>query len=1037
MSTILKSIDNNFSKNEEEILQFWEDNKCFENSINSNNKFTLYEGPVFATGSPHYGHLLVATVKDIIARYQTMNGKSVERKMSYDCHGLPIEKLVEKKLGITSKQQITNIKLFNDECRNSISTCTPDWKNTITRLGRWIDFDNNIKTCDTNYMESVWWAFNQLWNKGLIYEGYKIMPYSIGCETELSNSEASLDYREVSDLSVIVKFKTSDYYLLVWTTTPWTLFSNLALCINPKLTYVKVKVNNEIYILQKNCLSILECKYEMLNEFEGTLLIGTEYQPLFNYFQKSHKKHYTILADEYVKNDSGTGIVHLAPGFGEDDHRICLEYGLISKDGENIFIPIDSTGKYTFEITKYQGRYIKDCDIDIAGELKDNNKLFRKFKIKHNYPYCWRSATPLIYRAMKSWFVNMEKVKNDLVQNNQDINWIPEHIKTGRFGNWISNAKDWSISRSRFWGTPLPLWKSKDGDIISVGSITELAKLSGIKVTDLHRETIDNIIIMKNGKIYHNIKTMLDCWFESGCYSFAHLHYPFENKSKFNETYPADFICESSDQCRGWFYTMNIISTILFKQPAFKNVICTGLILAEDGQKMSKSLNNYTDPNILLNKYGADALRLYLIDSPVIKAETLAFSDNGVYNIIKEVFLQWINAYKLFNEQYTLFVKRENKLCNNNNLGIVEQWIMYKFNEFTNQVNDSLKNYNLYGIVSKFKNFIETFCNWYIRLNRKYIRGFGDLNQWNNSLYTLYTILFNLAIIMAPLTPFLSEMMYQQLNTLSTNNILSVHHYQYKDVLTKVKSFNRTFREFDDIQRVINLIRLIRSKNNITLRKPIKKVIIAHDIDMIERLKIVDNYIKEESYTLQIEYMDKNQLFTKELLPMMRNIGREFKKDAKKVAELIKEMSNNQINELLNKKVIKLDKFEVKIEHVNIIPKVKLINNYENILEENEDPFVLYIDKNEDELVNELYLMGLLCTRIQEMRKNAALQPWNKIKIYYKSSPLDEIIIKHNKMIIDRLRCNFTKLSDTKSMIITEKELNIENNKIFILIYND
>jgi isoleucyl-tRNA synthetase len=1044
--------DFNFSGNEDRISELWKKNNCFDASLklNRNNHFTSYDGGPFCTGDPHMGHALISVIKDTVARHQTMNGKYVRRRAAWDCHGLPIEALVTDKIGLKSKKDIEEygINNFNDECRKSITLCSSNWGTFFDKIGRWVDYENDQKTCDFPYMESCLWAFKELWNKGLVYQGYKVMPYSTGLETELSNFESKLEYKTVTDLSVYISLKLNSKFmdvsasLLVWTTTPWTLPSNLAVCVNAKLTYVMVKSDDEYYILAKSCLKLLPSDYIIINEFIGTQLVGLSYEPLFDYFTRLYKvesTHFTVLEDNYVKDDSGTGIVHLAPGFGEDDHRVCLKNGLVDKIGKNIFVPIDSTGCFTNEVSDFTGRYVKDSqlEIEIAEKIKQQGSLLKKQRVKHEYPHCYRTRTPLLYKAGLSWFINVEAVKDKLIANNQEINWVPEHVKNGRFGEWLNNAQDWSFSRSRYWGTPVPLWVNTDdeNDVICVGSVEELYQLSGVRVTDLHREFVDDIIIKQDDKTYKRVPFTFDCWFESGSYPYAHLHYPFENKDLFEQTFPADLVCEASDQTRGWFYTLNVLSTMLFDKPAFKNCICTGLVLAEDGQKMSKSLKNYTPPLDVIKTFCADAIRLYLMGSPLVRADTLSFSDKGVGNVMRDMFMQWTNAYKMFIEQYTMFNHTTSSVSsdvkfkyNEQPTSFLDRWIQQELKVLVKQVHCNLNKYDLSGVVMKLRDFIEQMCNWYIKLNRHSLRGGEDkhLSHWMTSLSVFHKVLLDFSLLMAPLTPFLSETMYQQLKLLAPKRLRkeSVHHCQYKNFFGAEDQLRRTSdldenisKNFAHLQRVIGMIRILRDKHTISLRKPVKKIIIAHNSQVLDSIKQLERYLLEETNVLEIEYTDKDKYFTQELKPVKKTIGQTFRRDAGKVFKIISQLSSDQINMFLQNGKLVVDNFEITKEHINVIPKLNPVDEYEHFLEESDDPFVVYMDVKMNKETLGMYLSNLFCIGVQQMRKDCGLQPWNKIKIYYTTNNLElySMLGQNNSSITKRLKYPVQCLEATKS----------------------
>ncbi len=587
----------NFPGTEEDILKFWEENKVFEKSMDQRKdgeEFVFYDGPPFATGLPHYGHLLAGTIKDVIPRYKAMRGKYVDRVFGWDCHGLPVEYEMEKELKLSGKKDIEDfgVDKFNEACRGIVLRYSKEWEKVVNRIGRWVDFERGYRTMDLNYMESIWWVFRQLWDQGLIYEGYKILPYCPRCSTPLSNFEANQGYLEVSDPAVTVRFQSVDEdncYFLAWTTTPWTLPSNMALAVGPDIDYVKIADEGNFYILAEARVNEYykdPDSYEIVERFKGSSLAEKKYIPLFHYFEeKKNEGAFKVVTADYVSTDDGTGIVHTAPGFGEDD----AETG--KKNGIPEVCPIDAECKFTSEVSDFAGVYVKDTDKAIIKKLKIEGKLVHRGTILHNYPHCWRDDTPLIYRAVSTWFVNIGKVKDKMLKANSETNWVPSHIKDGRFGKWLENARDWSISRNRYWGCPIPIWRNEEtGDAVCIGSINVLEELTGEKVTDIHKHLVDKMTITTNeGTVLERVPEVLDCWFESGAMPYAQNHYPFERKKEFEKNYPADFIAEGLDQTRGWFYTLIVLGAALFDKPAFKNVVVNGLILAEDGQKNVKT----------------------------------------------------------------------------------------------------------------------------------------------------------------------------------------------------------------------------------------------------------------------------------------------------------------------------------------------------------------------------------------------------------------------------------------------------------------
>lgn len=758
----------NFPEIEEKILKFWEKKDIFAKSISSRSKkreFVFYDGPPFATGLPHYGHIVPGTLKDIIPRYWTMKGFRVERRFGWDCHGLPIEYQLEKELKIKSKKEIEKIGIanFNEKCRSIVLRYVKEWQQIIPRLGRWVDFQNDYKTMDPKYMESIWWVFKQLWERGLIYQGYKSLHICPRCATPLSNFEVSLNYKDKRDNSIIVKFplkKEKNTFVLAWTTTPWTLPGNVLLAINNNFSYVKVKTKEGNFILAKKRVKEVFPAKSIIKiiKIKNANLIGKKYQPLF---PLSHKvKSYRIVKAGFVTLEEGTGIVHIAPAFGEDD------YSLGQKEKADFVQHIDQDGIVNERLKKYQGISVKKLNEKIIEDLKNRNFLFLENNIIHSYPFCWRCNTPLLNYATKTWFVAVTKIKKDLINNNKKINWVPKKIKNGRFGKWLEGARDWAISRNRFWGTPIPVWiGEKTGTIEVIGSIKELEQKTNKKITDLHLHKIKDLT-WKNketGEIMRLSGEVLDCWFESGSMPYAFNHYPFKNKTWFEHHFPADFIAESIDQTRGWFYTLHVLATALFNRPAFKNVITNGVVLANDGQKMSKSKKNYPDPMILVNKYGADALRFYLMSSTLIKGEDLRFSEKGVADVNRFLFFKLWNVYRFFISYSQLDNWQPNKFSAKD-LTVLDKWILARIDEVILGVTKSLEKYDIAQALSYFTPFVEDLSIWYLRRSRGRVGPLASNVKDKHACYaTLHQSLTILTRLLAPFTPFLAEEIYKNL----------------------------------------------------------------------------------------------------------------------------------------------------------------------------------------------------------------------------------------------------------------------------------
>ena len=846
-----------FPKMEEGILAFWEKNGTFAKSLKRNEgkeRYKFYDGPPFATGLPHYGHLLAGTIKDIVPRYQTMRGKYVERRFGWDTHGLPIEALAQDALGVAGAPEIKalGVDKFNEQCRSMVLKYVSEWKKTVTRMGRWVDFDHDYKTMNPEFMETIWWVFKQLWNQGRVYKSHRIMPYSWKLSTPLSNFEAGSNYKDVQDPTVTVRVRAlsvkseelrvksegSTVYLLIWTTTPWTLPENLMICAGAMIDYVAVRdLTDEarpIYVMAKARLEHIfkkEEQYEVVWEGKGSELKDTEYEPIFPYFaDRKAEGAFRVLNDDYVTTDDGVGLVHIAPAYGEDDFRVCQEAGM-----KAIVDPLDSACAFTDQVPEYQGRFCKDCDKDIIRRLKAEGKLVHQSTIVHSYPFCDRTDTPLVYRAIDAWYVKVEDLHERLAKNNAKVHWTPSYVGEKRFGNWLEEARDWNISRNRFWGSCIPVWINDEdpADMICVGSIRELEELSGEKVTDLHKHFVDKIVIRKDGKTYHRTPEVLDCWFESGSMPYAQQHYmgttdgdsgvpaPLPVDDEVSKFFPADFIAEGLDQTRGWFYTLMVLGTCLFDQSPYRNVIVNGLVLAEDGKKMSKRLKNYPDPTKMLDTYGADAIRLYMIYSPVVKAESLKFSEKGVQQLMRDLLIPWWNAYSFFvtyanvdgfDDAEVVYPKSEN---------VLDRWIVSSMETLINDVTAAMDDYDLQKSVRPFVKFVEDLTNWYIRRSRR--RFWKSTNDGDKlaAYRTLRYVLVQLSKVAAPFTPFIAEEIYTNLK--GAGDPESVH-------LCDFPTANAAARDLaleaamGEVQTVVELGRRLRADNDLKVRQPLSQI---------------------------------------------------------------------------------------------------------------------------------------------------------------------------------------------------------------------
>jgi isoleucyl-tRNA synthetase len=951
----------NFPALEEEVLAFWEKNRIFEKSVSRREgaeEFVFYDGPPFATGLPHFGHFVPSTIKDIIPRYQTMKGKKVERRFGWDCHGLPVETLIEKELGLNSKTGIENygVDRFNEACRAAVLRYVGEWRSVITRLGRWVDFDHDYKTMDSDYMETIWWVMKSLWEKGLLYEGHYILPYCPRCSTVLSNHELNLGgYKDVHDPAITVKFRIreggappcagassparpqaappgpgspatppagglrppatppdfpSNTCFLAWTTTPWTLPSNLALTVGPEMDYALIQdlsgaEGGDHYILAEARLPAYYKsaeEYRILRRFKGAELAGLEYEPLFPYFASAREQNaFRVYPGDFVSTEDGTGIVHTAPGFGEDDQRV------LRGSGVPTLCPVDAECRFTEEVSDYRGLFVKDADRPIMERLKAEGKLFRREQILHAYPHCWRCGSPLIYRAVSSWFVNVEKIKQDMLAANSQINWVPEHIKAGRFGKWLEGARDWAISRNRYWGNPLPIWKCPDcGKTICVGSREELRELSGVYPEDMHKHFVDSITIpCECGGIMRRIPEVLDCWFESGAMPYGQNHYPFENKEFFDSHFPAAFINEGLDQTRGWFYTLTILAAALFNKPAFMNCIVSGLVLAADGRKMSKSLRNYTDPMEVVNSFGADALRLFLVHSAVVRSEDLRFSDEGVRDVLKSIIIPLWNAYSFY-VTYANIDGATPEGAPENPLNPLDKWIISVAETMVEKVGAALDSYDLSRAVDPIVEFIDLLNNWYIRRSRRrFWRAGGDADK-AEAYGTLLDVLKTLITTAAPFMPFTTEAVWQNLRREGEPE--SVHLADFPQARPARRDPALEFK-MAVVQRAVSMGRSLRSLHNIKVRQPLRAVELvtgdpAEKPVLLEMMEIIREELNVKNVILRDNEED---LVEYEAKANFRVLGKELGRDMKAAAERIEALSQAEIQGILEGATLSLD----------------------------------------------------------------------------------------------------------------------------------
>ena len=820
----------NFPAIETETLKFWQEDNTFVASVeqhpatgDASNEFVFYDGPPFANGLPHYGHLLTGFVKDAVPRYQTMRGKRVERRFGWDCHGLPAEAEAERQLGISGTQAITDygIDKFNDYCKVSVLQYTADWERYVTRQARWVDFTNDYKTLDTSYMESVMWAFKALWDKGLIYEGFRVLPYSWALETPLSNTETRMDdaYKMVQDPALTVAFVLeSGDNLLAWTTTPWTLPSNLALAVAPDVDYVRVRHDDKVYVLAEARLAAYAKELdgaEVLGTVRGSELVGQRYAPLFPYFA-DHAGAFRVFGGEFVTTEDGTGVVHMAPGFGEDDYQVCKDNGI------ELVVPVNSRGEFTQEVPDYAGIQVFEANPLIIRALKERGVVLRHETYDHSYPHCWRTGKPLIYKALSSWFVNVTAVKDRMVALNQEIRWVPEHLKDGSFGKWLENARDWNISRNRFWGSPIPVWRSDNPEYPRIdvyGSVAELERDFGVKVADLHRPVVDDLVRPNpddpTGKsMMRRVPEVLDCWFESGSMPFAQVHYPFENQEWFEQHNPGDFIVEYIGQTRGWFYTLHVLATALFDRPAFSTCVSHGIVLGADGQKMSKSLRNYPDPMGVFDSYGADAMRWYLLSSSILRGSDFAVTEEGIRDTVRQVMLPMWNSWYFL----SLYANAEGKSgkVDYSSDNVLDTYIFSKLHHLVNDTTVSMDAYDLFNACQQVRTFLDVLTNWYIRRSRNRFWA-GD----QQAIDTLHTVLDVLTRVAAPLLPLITEQVYIGL----TGN-RSVHLTQWP-VAADIPVDNELVVVMDQVRDVCSTTLSLRKSHSRRVRLPLASLTVA------------------------------------------------------------------------------------------------------------------------------------------------------------------------------------------------------------------
>lgn len=979
-----------FASIETSILDFWDQNDIFKKSSDParfDKSYRFYDGPPFATGLPHYGHLLAGIIKDIVPRFWTMRGYHVERRFGWDCHGLPVEFEMEKELNLNGKQEIEEygVDQFNEECRGIVLRYTAQWKDTVKRIGRWVDFDNDYKTMDPEFMESIWWVFKSLWDKDLVYEGHKVMPYCPRCTTVLSNFETNQGYKDTQDPAITVRFKVvgeENTYIIAWTTTPWTLPSNIALATGPDIDYIKVKDSDgDTYIMAKARLGSYfknEADYEVVGECKGSDLKGTSYEPLFDCCRDDidGKRAYEVVNADYVSTEDGTGIVHIAPAFGEED------YAVADANGMAFICTVDDHGRITKHLPEFEGMFVKDADKGLIKQLKNEGKLVHQATLQHSYPFCWRCDSPLIYRAVSTWFVSVEKIKDRMLAANAQTTWVPDHLKDGRFGKWLEGARDWAISRNRYWGSPIPIWRCQECDTKKVmGSIDELQQASGKEVSDIHKHFVDKIDLKCDcGGTMKRVSEVLDCWFESGSMPYAQMHYPFENREAFENNFPADFVAEGLDQTRGWFYTLTVLGAALFDKPAFKNVIVNGLILAEDGKKMSKRLKNYPAPDEVMDKYGAEALRLYLINSPVVRGESLKFSEEGIGEIMRQVLLPLWNSYSFFTTYANIdgWVPGEKIEITNE----MDRWIVSRMQTLIKEVNEEMESYRLYRVVDSLVKFIDDLTNWYIRRSRRRFWKSEDDGDKAQAYQTLHGVLVELCHILAPFLPFVSEEIYDNLvKSVKADAVESIHLCDFPSYDEKLRD-EVLEADMANVMRTVEMGRALRSTHDLRIRQPLGAVtVISRDTKVENICRHYRDIILGELNIKEIAFSrDEAELVDLSAKANFKTLGRKLGKNMKAAAAVIAQFDSEVISTLQDGGTTEI---EIDGESVTLGGDDIIVHRAckEGTVIETDRGITVAIDTT---ITDELRIEGTareLVNRIQNLRKEAGFEVADRITV--------------------------------------------------------
>ncbi|MCL4144847.1 UNVERIFIED_CONTAM: hypothetical protein GTU68_030808 [Idotea baltica] len=1021
---------------EEKLIAKWEEQNIFRRSIDPRASttlegpektdterptFTFYDGPPFATGLPHYGHLLAGSIKDVVCRFFSMKGYHVPRRFGWDCHGVPVEFEIQKNLDIHGAKAIREfgIDKFNEECRKIVLRYTKEWEHFVVRSGRWIDFEKPYRTMDLEFMESIWWVLKTLWEKGLIYEGVKCVPYSPAINTPLSNFEANQNYKDIQDPAVTVRAKldAESVSVLGWTTTPWTLPSNMSIAVGPELSYAAVKVSDtDVALVAEDLVESVLGEIEddaKLATFSGKQLAGLTYTPFFPFFLSEkvvdgkQSPAFTIYTADYVTTDAGTGLVHLA-SFGEEDLAIFL------KNGVPVIDPLDEDGIFDERVGEFSGLGFRESNPKIIAALKASGGLIKQETISHSYPFCYRTDTPLIYKSISTWFVNVESFKERMVACNQEITWVPEHVKDGRFGKWLDNARDWAISRNRFWGTPIPFWACDSCNTMEcVGSVEELQTKSGQDVDDLHKHFVDDLTwdCSKCSGQMKRIPEVLDCWFESGSMPYAQQHYPFENQEVFESTFPADFIAEGLDQTRGWFYTLIALSTALFDKPAFKNVIVNGIVLAEDGRKMSKSLKNYPAPDKVMNEYGADALRLYLLSSAATRGEELKFSEVGVRDVVRQTLLPLWNAYKFFVTYANVDKWTPEQLSEDISDNVLDQWILSKTASLVSRVDTALVNYQLSHAAPPILDYVDQLTNWYIRLNRRRFwagSSEAELADKRAAYSTLHRCILTFVRTLAPIAPFISEKIFQNL----AQGVLdrdSVHLCPFPQIeeFSDVSVDSGLEDAMELFQKTILLARGLRNDLRLKTRQPLPKLsVIYSDAGVLTSLKRLEGYLLEELNVKAIEYLDKEEAYValsaklntkKHGKTLGPKLGRDGMRDLQKK---IGSLSTEEIRSIEAGKTLSFLDMEFGGDDL-LLFRTPLSDKVGDAAVACDGRLTVLLDTKVDEGLKREGLAREFVNRVQKLRKELDFEVTDTIEVYFSAEDvvLQEAVVAHEAYI--------------------------------------